>query len=398
GSIAVLFIDIDNFKVINDSLGHDAGDQLLRSMSERLRSVVRDRDMLGRFGGDEFIVMLRDVSGGYDPLDVAEQLRSEIAQPLTIDGTELFVTASIGITVSDREGVTTTEMLRDADAAMYRAKARGRDCAEMFAPGSHDATVLTLRTTNELRRGLERGEIVPYYQPIVQLGNGHLVGFEVLARWRHPDRGLLGPEQFLPMAEETGLIGELGAAVLRASLAQLGQWRSSTSRFTDLSVSVNVSVRQLMSGHLVDVVAEALAEAGVPAGALWLEITETALMADVKAATVSLRDLRSLGLHLAVDDFGTGYSSLTYLKRFPVEAIKIDRTFVNGLGIDPDDSTIVEAVVNLGHSLGLSVVAEGVETPLQLTRLREIGCDRGQGYLFGRPRPAALVEAEYSLV
>ena len=398
GSIAVLFIDIDNFKVINDSLGHDAGDQLLQSMSERLRSVVRDRDMLGRFGGDEFIVMLRDVSGGYDPLDVAEQLRSEIAQPLTIDGTELFVTASIGITVSDREGVTTTEMLRDADAAMYRAKARGRDCAEMFAPGSHDATVLTLRTTNELRRGLERGEIVPYYQPIVQLGNGHLVGFEVLARWRHPDRGLLGPEQFLPMAEETGLIGELGAAVLRASLAQLGQWRSSTSRFTDLSVSVNVSVRQLMSGHLVDVVAEALAEAGVPAGALWLEITETALMADVKAATVSLRDLRSLGLHLAVDDFGTGYSSLTYLKRFPVEAIKIDRTFVNGLGIDPDDSTIVEAVVNLGHSLGLSVVAEGVETPLQLTRLREIGCDRGQGYLFGRPRPAALVEAEYSLV
>jgi diguanylate cyclase (GGDEF)-like protein/PAS domain S-box-containing protein len=397
GSIAVLFIDIDNFKVINDSLGHDAGDQLLQSMSERLRSVVRDRDMLGRFGGDEFIVMLRDVSGSYSPFDVAEQLRAEIAQPLVIDGAELFVTASIGITVSDREGVTTTEMLRDADAAMYRAKARGRDCVEMFAPGSHDATVLTLRTTNELRRGLERGEIVPYYQPIVQLGNGHLVGFEVLARWRHPDRGLLGPEQFLPMAEETGLIGEVGAAVLRSSLSQLGQWRNNSQRFTDLSISVNVSVRQLMSSHLVDVVADALAEAGVSAAALWLEITETALMADVKAATVALRELRSLGLHLAVDDFGTGYSSLTYLKRFPVEAIKVDRTFVNGLGIDQEDSTIVEAVVNLGHSLGLSVVAEGVETPLQLSRLREIGCDRGQGYLFGRPRPAELVEAEYSL-
>ncbi|MGB8859878.1 MAG: EAL domain-containing protein [Ilumatobacteraceae bacterium] len=398
GSIAVLFIDIDNFKVINDSLGHDAGDQLLQSMSERLRSVVRDRDMLGRFGGDEFIVMLRDISGSYDPFDAAEQLRAEIAKPLVIDDAELFVTASIGITISDREGVTTTEMLRDADAAMYRAKARGRDCVEVFAPGSHDATVLTLRTTNELRRGLERGEIVPYYQPIVQLGNGHLMGFEVLARWRHPDRGLLGPDQFLPMAEETGLIGEVGAAVLRASLAQLGQWRNSTQRFTDLSVSVNVSVRQLMSSQLVDVVADALAEAGVSAGALWLEITETALMADVKAATIALRELRSLGLHLAVDDFGTGYSSLTYLKRFPVEAIKIDRTFVNGLGIDQEDSTIVEAVINLGHSLGLSVVAEGVETPLQLTRLREIGCDRGQGYLFGRPRPAELVEAEYSLV
>jgi len=397
GSIAVLFIDIDNFKVINDSLGHDAGDQLLQAMSERLRSVVRDRDMLGRFGGDEFIIMLRDVSGSYNPLVIAEQLRAEIAQPLVIDGTELFVTASIGITVSDRNGVTTTEMLRDADAAMYRAKARGRDCVEVFAPGSHDATVLTLRTTNELRRGLERGEIVPYYQPIVQLGNGHLVGFEVLARWRHPERGLLGPDQFLPMAEETGLIGEVGAVVLRSSLAQLGLWRNSTQRFNDLSVSVNVSVRQLMSSQLVDIVADALSEAGVSAGALWLEITETALMADVKAATVALRELRSLGLHLAVDDFGTGYSSLTYLKRFPVEAIKVDRTFVNGLGIDLEDSTIVEAVVNLGHSLGLSVVAEGVETPLQLSRLREIGCDRGQGYLFGRPRPAELVEAEYSL-
>ncbi len=397
GSIAVLFIDIDNFKVINDSLGHDAGDQLLQSMSERLRSVVRDRDMLGRFGGDEFIIMLRDVSGSYDPFVIAEQLRAEIAQPLIIGGAELFVTASIGITISDREGVTTTEMLRDADAAMYRAKARGRDCVEVFAPGSHDATVLTLRTTTELRRGLERGEIVPYYQPIVQLGNGHLVGFEVLARWRHPERGLLGPDQFLPMAEETGLIGEVGAAVLRSSLVQLGQWRNSTQRFNDLSVSVNVSVRQLMSSQLVDIVVDALAEAGVSAGALWLEITETALMADVKAATVALRELRSLGLHLAVDDFGTGYSSLTYLKRFPVEAIKVDRTFVNGLGIDQEDSTIVEAVVNLGHSLGLSVVAEGVETPLQLSRLREIGCDRGQGYLFGRPRPAELVEAEYSL-
>jgi diguanylate cyclase (GGDEF)-like protein/PAS domain S-box-containing protein len=397
GSIAVLFIDIDNFKVINDSLGHDAGDQLLRAMSDRLRAVVRDRDLLGRFGGDEFIVMLRDVSGSYDPFDVAERLRAEIAKPLLIDGAELFVTASIGITVSDREGVTTSEMLRDADAAMYRAKSRGRDCVEVFAPGSHDATVLTLRTTNELRRGLERGEIVPYYQPIVQLDNGHLIGFEVLARWRHPDRGLLGPEQFLPMAEETGLIGEVGSVVLRSSLAQLGQWRNSTHRFSDLSLSVNLSARQLTDSHLVDHVSEALAEAGVSAGALWLELTETALMSDVKVATKMLRELRSLGLHLSVDDFGTGYSSLTYLKRFPVEAIKVDRSFVNGLGIDAEDSTIVEAVVKLGHSLGLQVVAEGVETPLQLSRLREIGCDRGQGYLFGRPRPAELIENEYSL-
>ncbi|HAP77058.1 MAG TPA: hypothetical protein DCR14_13345, partial [Acidimicrobiaceae bacterium] len=397
GSVAVLFIDLDNFKVINDSLGHDAGDQLLRTMSERLRAVVRNRDMLGRFGGDEFIVLLRDVGGALDPFETAERLRHEIALPAEIDGSELYVTASIGITINDRDGITTTEMMRDADAAMYRAKARGRDCVELYAPGSHDASVLTLRTTNELRRGIERGEIVPYYQPIVHLESGHLIGFEVLARWRHPDRGLLGPDQFLPMAEETGLIGDLGAAVLRASLAQLGQWRNNTERFRDLTLSVNVSVRQLMSSHLVDVVGDALGESGVPAAALWLEITETALMADVKAASVALRELRSLGLHLAVDDFGTGYSSLTYLKRFPVEAIKVDRSFVNGLGIDSEDSTIVEAVVKLGHSLNLQVVAEGVETPLQLARLREIGCDRGQGYLFGRPRPSEMIEHEYSL-
>jgi EAL domain-containing protein (putative c-di-GMP-specific phosphodiesterase class I) len=223
-----------------------------------------------------------------------------------------------------------------------------------------------------------------------------LSGFEVLARWRHPDRGLLTPDQFLPMAEETGIINDVGEAILRTSLAQLGHWRERIDGFADLSISVNVSSRQLLGGGFVDVVTDALAETGVPAGALWLEITETALMTDVKAASVALRNLRGVGLHLAVDDFGTGYSSLTYLKRFPVEAIKVDRSFVNGLGIDNEDSTIVEAVVRLGHSLGLAVVAEGVETPLQLTLLRDLGCDRAQGYLFGRPRPAEIVEAERS--
>ena len=397
GSVAVLFIDLDNFKVINDSLGHAVGDQLLRGMSDRLRTVVRDRDLLGRFGGDEFIVMLRDIGGSDTPSDVAERLRVEIAKPLIVEEGELFVTASIGIALAEA-GATTTDLLRDADAAMYRAKARGRDCVEVFAPGSHAATVLTLRTTTELRRGLERGEIVPYYQPIVDLRDGRLRGFEVLARWQHPDRGLLSPDQFLPMAEETGLIGDVGAAVLRSSLSQLGLWQEQLANFRDLTVSVNVSVRQLMSNALHEVVAQALAESGVSADALWLEITETALMTDTKAAANALRELRSLGLHLAVDDFGTGYSSLTYLKRFPVESIKVDRTFVNGLGINPEDTTIVEAVVKLGHSLGLTVVAEGVETPLQLTRLRDVNCDFGQGYLFGRPRPAEMIEAEYSMV
>lgn len=394
GSVAVLFIDLDNFKVINDSLGHAAGDQLLREMSERLRSVVRDRDMLGRFGGDEFMVMLEGVSEHGSASDVAERLRQVVGLPLHIDDTELFVTASIGVAIAQRRGVTADELLRDADAAMYRAKTRGRDCVEAFAPGSHESSVLALRTANELRHGLERGEIVPYYQPIIELPDGRLTGFEVLARWRHPDRGLVGPDQFLPMAEETGLITDVGLAVLRSSLAQVGIWRARTPAFANITVSVNVSVRQLVDGRFLGQVSSALAESGLEADALWLEITETALMSDVKVAAVALRELRNLGLHLAVDDFGTGYSSLTYLKRFPVEAIKVDRSFVNGLGIDAEDTTIVEAVVNLGHSLGLTVVAEGVETPLQLARLRELGCDRGQGYLFGRPRPAELIEAE----
>ncbi len=396
GSIAVLFIDLDNFKVVNDSLGHAIGDELLRGMSERLRSVVRDRDMLGRFGGDEFIVLLDGLHMDMTPADVAERLRQEMARPLVVDDTELYVTGSIGIAYADRIGVTADELLRDADAAMYRAKTRGRDCVEAFAPGAHETSVLALRTASELRHGLERGEIVPYYQPIVDLASGQLTGFEVLARWRHPDRGLLGPDQFLPMAEETGLITELGASILRASLAQLGLWQANVPSLADVSISVNVSVRQLVDSRFHTVVAEALAETGVLADSLWLEITETALMSDVKAATIALRNLRSLGLHLSVDDFGTGYSSLTYLKRFPVEAIKVDRQFVKGLGIVQEDTTIVEAVVNLGRSLGLMVVAEGVETPLQLTRLRETGCDRAQGYLFGRPRPAALIEAERS--
>jgi EAL domain-containing protein (putative c-di-GMP-specific phosphodiesterase class I) len=277
---------------------------------------------------------------------------------------------------------------------MYRAKARGRDCVEAFEVGGHETGVQALRTAGELRRGIERGEIVPYFQPIVDLESGRALGYEVLARWLHPERGMLPPSEFLPLAEETGLMIDFGARILRDSLAQLAQWRLAGYAFADCSLSVNVGTRQLVDPGFFDTVGEALAETGVEAESLWLEITETALLADVKAATVALRELRSLGLHLSVDDFGTGYSSLTYLKRFPVESIKVDKSFVSGLGLNSEDSTIVEAVVRLGQSLGLTVVAEGIESPLQLQRLRELGCDRGQGYLFGRPRPADLIVRE----
>ncbi len=387
--VAVLFVDLDHFKIVNDSLGHEVGDQLLQVVSERLRFALRDDDVLARFGGDEFIVVLAG-----EPIDVAARLRVAVQQPVEIGEHELFVTASIGYSRNHELGMSANDLLRDADAAMYRAKARGRDCVEAFEAGGHETGVMALRTAGELRRGIERGELVPYYQPIVDLESGRCLGYEVLARWLHPDRGLLPPGEFLPLAEETGLLIDLGARMLRDSLAQLAQWRALSSTFDDCALSVNVGTRQLVDPEFYDLVVDALAETGIDAASLSLEITETALLADVKAATVALRDLRSLGLHLSVDDFGTGYSSLTYLKRFPIESIKIDRSFVTGLGIEAEDTTIVEAVVRLGQALGLHVVAEGIESPLQLARLRELGCDRGQGYLFGRPRPAALIERE----
>ncbi len=393
-SVAVLFIDLDHFKVVNDSLGHGVGDDLLRAIAERLQMALRGRDVLARFGGDEFVVVLDGSGRNVEAEDVAQRLRQSVHEPVFVGDQELYVTASVGYSSNVDVGMSPDDLLRDADAAMYRAKSRGRDCVEAFVVGDHQSSVEALRTAGELRRGIERGEIVPYYQPIVALDTGHVVGYEVLARWLHPDRGLLTPNHFLPIAEETGLLVELGARILRDSLSQLASWRARGLDFAGCSLSVNVGTRQLVDSSFYDLVVEVLAETGIDAESVWLEITETALLADVKTASVALRDLRSLGIHLSVDDFGTGYSSLTYLKRFPVESIKVDRAFVSGLGIESEDSTIVEAVVRLGQALGLSVVAEGIETPLQLAKLRELGCDSGQGFLFGRPRPADLIEHE----
>ncbi len=393
GEIAVLFIDLDNFKVVNDSLGHGAGDELLRQVARRFREVMRDGDVLARFGGDEFVVLLNGAEGAVvDPTIVADRLRAAAHVPVQVDDRELVVTASIGFAVNVDAGLTADDLLRDADAAMSRAKSAGRDRVVAFTDDARVASVEALETSNDLRRGLEQDQIVPYFQPIVDLPTGRVVGFEVLARWLHPDRGLLVPRQFMPTVEASGLMVEFGGRIVREALSQLAQWRARGLPFADCSVSVNLSTKQLVDDAFHDVVSDALAETGIDADSLWLEITETALMQDTKVAAESLRALRGLGLHLAVDDFGTGYSSLTYLKQFPVEAIKIDRSFVLGLGLESADTSIVDAVIGLGHSLGLSVVAEGIETALQLNQLRRLGCDRGQGYLFGRPRTALITE------
>ena len=394
GLVGLLFIDLDHFKVVNDSLGHARGDELLRQVAKRLEGAVREGDLLARFGGDEFVVVLDGRGGPVDAATAAERLRAAVHPAVTVDGHEFFVTVSIGWSTNHDAGMSPDEMLRDADAAMYRAKSRGRDCVEAFQVGSHQSGMQALRTVGELRRGVERNEIVPYFQPIVELQSGRIVGFEVVARWLHPDRGLLPPSEFLPFAEESGLLVSLGASMMRNSLSQMARWRAAGHAFANGSVAVNVGSRQLVDNSFLPTVVEILDETGVDPDSVWFEITESALLADARAATSTLREIRGLGIHLSVDDFGTGYSSLTYLKRFPVEAIKIDRSFVSGLGIEDEDSTIVEAVIQLGRALGLTVVAEGVESPLQLQRLRDLNCDRGQGYLFGRPRPANLIETE----
>lgn len=396
GSVAVILVDLDRFRMVNDTLGHTVGDELLAVMGQRLMASVRPGDVAGRFGGDELAILLCDA-----PVEVAELVAQRIRRALSaaVEFTDLDVdldvTCSVGVAVAETSvTVRLDDLLRDADVALHRAKELGRDRVVVSTSEVRTAELRALFGRHELRMAIERHEMIPYFQPIVDLITGRLVGYEAVARWRHEERGLLTPDAFVPMAEERGLIGELGASILRSSLAQLAQWRHGAAggELGPLTMSVNVSARQLIDPRFVDVVADALAETGMPADVLWLELTETALVTDVQTAATSLRALRNLGLHLAVDDFGTGYSSLTYLKRFPVEAIKIDRAFVSGLGLDVEDSAIVEAVVHLGESLGLMVVAEGVETALQLGRLRDIGCPRAQGYLFGRPRPAELLE------
>ena len=386
--VAILFVDLDNFKLVNDSLGHDAGDSLLRRAAERLRGAVRAEDTLARFGGDEFVVLLEEHAEAAEALAAADRMAAALRSPIEIEGRSMVVEASFGVAVSAPGRDRPADLLRDADLALYRAKTDGKARSALFEPGLETAAVRRLDLENDLRHAIDAGEFRLFYQPIVQLVSGEPVGWEALVRWLHPQRGLVLPSEFIPVAEETGLIVRLGQWVLEEACRQSQRWQPHPGS-RPLVMNVNLSGRQFQQPSLVDGVKRALDLAGVDPRSLKLEITESVVMQNVDAASATLGALAALGVGVAIDDFGTGYSSLAYLKRFPIQTLKIDRSFVNGIVEDLQDAAIVHSVVALATTLNLTVVAEGVETLSQQRRLIELGCDLGQGYLFGRPAPAA---------
>jgi len=389
--VAVIFLDLDRFKLINDSLGHDVGDQVLGAVADRLSGAMRASDTLARFGGDEFTVLCDDVNTEDDCLEVAQRLVAAMDLPLVLPAAEVFVSLSVGIAVSSAAG-SGAVLLRNADIAMYRAKERGPSRIEIYREDDENTVVSRLRTSNELHRALERDELELHYQPFVDLHTETLVGMEALVRWQHPTRGLLPPQEFIPLAEDGGLILPLGLWVMREACRQLADWSARRSAVGEddvrLNISVNVSAVQLADPCFPRQVVECIEASGIDPDRLWLEITESTLMRDADEAVVVLKALRDLGLHVEIDDFGTGYSSLSYLQRFPVESLKIDRSFVEDLDQRSDSAAIVRAIIGLGDSLGLPIIAEGVERRAQVTRLQSLGCHLAQGYLFGRPLPA----------
>jgi diguanylate cyclase (GGDEF)-like protein len=379
-------MDLDGFKVVNDSLGHEAGDLLLTVVAQRLGRCLRPEDTLARFGGDEFVVLLGDVGDPDEAVRVAERITEELRRPFVLEGRSLFASASIGIGTGDARTKTTDDLLRDADTAMYRAKESG-DGYRVFDPTMHEQAVKRLELENDLRRAIERGEFVVHYQPIVRLDGVDVWGVEALVRWKHPERGLLNPDEFVPVAEESGLMVPMGVAVLEEACRRAVEWQKAHPQIPPLVMSVNLSARQLARPDLAGTVEDVLGRTGLEGSCLALDVTETAYVKTLEGNTGALDRLRGAGVKVSIDDFGTGYSSLSYLKRLPADAIKVDKSFVGGLGEDAEDTAIVRMIVELAHTLGMEVVAEGVETEEQAALLREMGCDFGQGFHFSKPLP-----------
>ncbi|MFN0072756.1 MAG: putative bifunctional diguanylate cyclase/phosphodiesterase [Chloroflexota bacterium] len=387
---AVLFLDVDDFKTVNDSLGHAEGDRMLLTISDRLRSCLRAGDTAARIGGDEFAVLLEDVRSLDDATQIAARISEVVRDPIHVQGREVTVQTSIGIAIRSSFSEVADDLMRNADVALYSVKSRGKNHVGVFAPEMHDLLVNRLSVRSDLQGAVERGEFRLHYQPIVSLDTEELVGVEALVRWQHPVRGMIPPAEFISLAEETGQIVDIGRWVLLEACRQTKEWHDQlpSDGRAPLFVSVNLSSRQLEHADLVDHVAEALLRSRLDPAYLTLEITESLLMQHTEVNIRKIRELSDLGLPMAVDDFGTGYSSLSYLRRFPVKVLKVDKSFVDGIEDDPEAETLVRAIISLGHALNLHIVAEGVEQPGQLERLRAMGCDKGQGYLFGKPLPA----------
>jgi diguanylate cyclase (GGDEF)-like protein/PAS domain S-box-containing protein len=391
--IMVLFVDLDDFKVVNDSLGHEAGDTLLVAVAKRLGACLRPEDTVARFGGDEFAVLLEDITVTSDADLAAERIVEGLRKPFVIEGREIFISPSIGIVSATSSHDRPKDLLRKADIAMYVAKGKGKARYEVFDSTMNVRALERLELENDLRRAIERGELRVHYQPKVLVGTGKIVGTEALVRWEHPERGLLPPVAFIPIAEETDLIVPLGRWVLTEACRQTREWQELYPSDSPWVVCVNLSGRQLRHPELVKDVGRALQETGLEPENLDLEITESVLIEDQLSNLTTLRELKRLGVKLIIDDFGTDYSSLSYLKRLPADFLKIDRSFIGGLGEDPKDEGIVSAVIDLARVLGLEEIAEGVETTEQAAYLRELGCRFAQGYLFSKPLPAEEIGA-----
>ncbi len=383
--LALFFIDLDRFKTINDSLGHHAGDQLLRSVARRLKQFARKGDTIARLGGDEFTVIIDAIDSAADAAIVAEKILELMSPPFKLDGHEVVVSPSIGITVFPDDGDNMRSLLKNADTAMYRSKGKGGNCFEFYTPDMNAKAYESLVLENNLRHALEKEEFRLYFQPQIDLHTKNIIGIEALLRWQHPEQGLLKPEQFIPFTEETGLIEPIGEWVLQEACNAAKKWQ--TQGLAPIRIAVNLSLRQFVANNFVGKVAKTLAETGLDAKYLELEITESFLAHNVAQATETLKELHNLGVQLSIDDFGTGYSSLNYLKQFPVNTLKIDRSFVRDISTDPDGATIAEAIIAMGQSLRLNVIAEGVEREEQVNFLRSHGCDWVQGYLFSVPLP-----------
>jgi diguanylate cyclase (GGDEF)-like protein len=397
GHVVVMFLDIDRFKWVNDSLGHAAGDALLIAVARRLESVLRPRDVAARCGGDEFLVLCENMPSEFAALEQAERIRQALGVPFDVCETEIWISASIGIALSNDLAACPKDLIRDADRAMYLAKAKGKSRCVLYDVDMRDRAECRWQMANDLNRALVEGELVVHYQPVVDLWSGESVGAEALVRWQRADGRLVLPGEFIALAEETGLIVPIGDVVLDAACRQLAVWQTERGPDAELVVTVNVSVRQLEDVAFPGRVQDALLRSGANAAGLGLEITETALMRDEIGSLARLLEIEALGVQLYLDDFGTGYSSLTYLKRFPFHVIKIDTEFTHGLGVDEQDTAIVEAVIGLARSLRLRVIAEGVETAEQVARLRAMGCLFGQGYHFARPSADGRLDAHAPL-